>query len=100
MIFVGFLCSTLVDRKTYLGFFVNWFIEMVSVVGYFTFFTTAGLLYICFYLYLNGMVQDLSMQMTEDNGQLDELAQTNEIGTVNASLNFVRAIQFHNDILE
>lgn len=72
---------------------------MISVAGYFTFVITTGLLYICFYLYLDAMVRDLTMQMSEDNGKLHKTFGNDKISeTADAALNFVRAIQFHNDI--
>lgn len=82
------LNSSLIGRTTYIGFFIDWCIEVISVLGIFVTFISAGSFYVGMCLYINGMVEDMKIRMTSLDAAQMEIWSSN-----------VRQIQFHNEIL-
>lgn len=88
--------SSFFGRQTFVGFYVDWTIEVFTCLCYFTILTTSMSLIIGFCLYINGLVTDLRIQTSRIGSVKDEHSSLDGA----AWIGFVKEIQFHNQIIE
>lgn len=55
--------SSLIGRASYVGFYIDWIVEVLGFVADVTIITTTGTIYVGIFLYINGMVEDLKMRV-------------------------------------
>lgn len=95
-------CSSLISHDKYSQFYADWTLELLCVIGYFAFFLTMATLFAWFYLFINGMVEDLKAQLIGNSGQFNNstevFSEPDEIAFI--ASNFKQAIQSHADIIE
>lgn len=97
-----FICSTLFGRVTYLGFYIDWLIEMVTVsVGFLAVCVSASI-HIGMFFYIHAMVGDMSTRlMAIDALELQQSAHQNgkRFDSPRIWLIYVQEINFHLDIV-
>lgn len=85
--------SQLIERNIYIGFLVDWMIELFGVLcTSFTLISVASL-YIGLCLYIGGMVADLRTKMAKFDHKTP-------VGSITVRSIYVQALQFHADIIE
>lgn len=92
-----FTYSSLLGRTTYIGFFVDWLIQVATVLAAFVAIVLSVVSYVGLFLYINGMVDDLKMRMglIEDNSSWT----TSSLSQNKLWSTYVQAIDFHVEVL-
>lgn len=92
--YIGFH-SSLVARANYIGFFVDWIIELIgNCVAYAMIIATASI-FIGLHLYINGMMQDMRIRLTMRAIDGDSTEEPTQMWPT-----YVEEIQFHIEIIE
>lgn len=91
---VGPLFSSLLGQTTYIGFYVDWLIEVVAIVAGFTILAAASSLFIGMFVYINATIADSRMRLSsiEPGHAIDQSA-------VKFWPVYLREINFHIDII-
>lgn len=58
--------SSLIGRTCYLGFYIDWFIELTTGAACVIIIAINGSIYVGIFLYINGMVKDLKMRLSSE----------------------------------
>lgn len=70
--------SSLIGRASYIGFFIDWFIESISILVTCIVFVSSGSSYFGIFLYINGMVRDMKMQLMSNGSLYCSKSESNE----------------------
>lgn len=88
-------CSTLIGRTSYVGFFIDWFIELICFATVLLILIASGSIYIGISLYIIGMVEDLKMRIPSIDS--DFVAQLNPASVWSI---YVKEIDHHVEIIK
>lgn len=81
-------------RTSYIGFFVDWFIESISTAALYATFILSVSIYVGIFLYIDGMVLDMRKRIISLNDVSTIRPRQLEKWSI-----YLTEIQFHNDII-
>lgn len=86
-------------RTTYIGFLVDWFLDMIFIIANFISFNITASIFVGIFLYINGMVKDMKTRFTSINDDFaacraQQISQSNEIWSI-----YIQEIELHIGII-
>lgn len=91
--------SSLIGRANYMGFYIDWLIEVISSASGYAIVIMTASIYIGIFLYINGMVCDMKMRMKDLESDFTTKMPRHTTNHIRICSIYVEEIEFHLNII-